>query len=122
MANNAIIKVWQDDIQLVLRFNVESIPDLAYVNTQLRSRLQHVYDQDIIRMMKDMCRGIVDIFFCPEDNGSVSSDMWDALCTVLDEYCYTLKDARSIIQWMEECVVMEDVGHVYAQILEGASN
>lgn len=120
MADNTIIKVWQDDIQLVLRFHVDSIPNLAYVNTQLRERLQHEYDNDLIHMVQDIYHGTVDIFFCPNDNGSVGIGMWDALCTILSEYYYTLKDARYIIQWMEECVMMEDVAHVYAQILEGA--
>lgn len=119
-ADKTIIKVWQDDIQLVLRFNVESIPDLAYVNTQLRERLHHEYDEDLIHMMQDIYHGTVDIFFCPNDDGSIPFDTWDALVTILEEYYYTLKDAKDIIMWIDENIKMDDQDHVYVQILEGA--
>lgn len=120
-ANKTILKVWQDDIQLVLRFKIESIPDLAYVNSQLRTRLHYEYSDNVIRMIQDLnIHGTVDIFFCPEDDGTIPSDAWYALTTILEEYVYTLKDARDIIMWMDENLKMDSQDHVYIQILEGA--
>lgn len=121
MTNKTIIKVWQDGTQLVLRFCIESLPALEYINTQLRERLQNEYDNDLIHMIQaSHCTGTVDVSFCPSDTGSVNIAMWDVFCNILEEYSYTLKDARTIIQWMDECIVMENVEHVYVQILEGA--
>lgn len=118
-----IISVAQDDTNLVMRFRIDQVPNLAYVNQFLLDCLRNGYDNNFTLMISEVAaRGTILVSFCPKDDGSISIDTWDALCTILDEYIYTLKDARCIIRWMDENIKMEDQDHVYAQILEGASN
>lgn len=117
-----IFSVEQDDTNLLMRFRLDQVPDLAYVNQFLLDCLHNKYDNNFTLMVSEIAeRGTILVSFCPKDNGSVSIDTWDALCTILDEYMYTLKDARCIIRWMDENIKMEDQEHVYIQILEGAS-
>lgn len=117
-----IMRVEQDDINLILSFRSDQIPDTMYVNHVLLESLHKSYDNDIIQMLRDhYARGTMIVSFCPDDDGNIGSCAWDALCTILDEYIYTLKDARTIIQWLDDCVKMPDIDHVYVQILEGAS-
>lgn len=117
-----IIRVEQDDTNLILTFRSDQIPDAMYVNQMLLESLHKGYDNDIAQMLRDHhVRGTMIVSFCPDDNGNIGSDAWDALCTILDEYVYTLKDARTIIRWLDDCVKMEQVDHVYVEILEGAS-
>lgn len=118
---NQIVKVYQDDIQLVLRFATDNIPVMAYVNTQLRLRLHTEYDENLIEMIHDSYKGTIDVYFMPNDDGSVDTEMWDAFCEILDSYTYTLKDAKAMIDWMEECVKMDNQATVYSEILDGAS-
>lgn len=117
-----IIGVEQDDINLILSFRSDQIPDLMYVNQILLESLHKGYEDNIVQMLKDhYTRGTMIVSFCPDDNGNIGSDAWNTLCTILDEYVYTLKDARTIVKWLDDCVKMDQVDHVYIEILEGAS-
>lgn len=121
MSVSHILKVEQDDTNLILTFREGQIPDLMYVNQTLLESLKKGYDNNIVQMLCDHAnRGTMIVSFCPDDNGNIGSDAWDALCSILDEYIYTLKDARTIIQWLDDWVKMEQADHVYVEILEGA--
>lgn len=117
-----IIRVEQDDTNLILTFRSDQIPDSMYVNQMLLESLHKGYEDNIVQMLRERCgQGTMIVSFHPDDDANIGSDAWDALCTILDEYVYTLKDARTIIQWLDDCVVMEQADHVYVEILEGAS-
>lgn len=110
-------------LSLTLRFYTDQIPDLMYVNQTLLESLKNGYDNNICTMLKDHCsRGTIIIPFHVNDEGRVSSEAWGALSTILDEYTYTLRDARTIIKWLDDCAEIPQADHVYVEILEGASD
>ena len=118
-----ILGVDQEETTLVLRFSADQLPDLTYINQTLLESLKNGYDNNIIQMLRDhYARGTMVVSFYPDGDDNIGSDEWDALCTILDEYIYTLKDARTIIKWLDDCVQIPQSGHVYAEILEGASD
>lgn len=118
-----IMSVAQDDTNLILTFRLDQIPDLMYVNQTLLESLKKGYDNNICTMLKDYCsRGTIFVPFFVNDKKRVSSDGWDALCTILDKYIYTLKDAHTIIKWLDDCAEIPQADHVYVEILEGASD
>lgn len=118
-----ILGVNRDDTTLILHFSTDQLPDLTYINQTLLESLKKGYDNNICMMLKSYCtRGTINVPFYVDDKKHVSSDEWDALCTILDEYIYTLKDARTIIKWLDDCVQIPQSDHVYVGILEGASD
>ena len=118
-----ILGVDQGETTLVLTFQLDQIPDVTYINQTLLESLKKGYDNNIVQMLCDRyARSTISVPFCVDDNGNIGSDEWDALCTILDEYIYTLKDARTIIKWLDDCVKIPQSDHVYVEILEGASD
>ena len=118
-----ILEVDQDETTLVLTFQLDQIPDVTYINQTLLESLKKGYDNNIVQMLCDRyARGTISVPFFVNDDGNIGSDEWDALCTILDEYIYTLKDARTIIKWLDDCVKIPQADHVYVEILEGASD
>lgn len=78
-----IIGVEQDDINLILSFRSDQIPDLMYVNQILLESLHKGYEDNIVQMLKDhYTRGTMIVSFCPDDNGNIGSDAWNTLCTI----------------------------------------
>lgn len=120
-----IMRVYREDTSLFLSFNMTELPDLGYVNQQLLSRLKYEHDQDLVALLKTLYLQLgesrIDICFKTNDDGNIDSESWNALCTILEEYSYTLKQAVTIIQWMDDVIKMDDQDHVYVEILECAS-
>lgn len=117
----SIYKSEIDDIQLVLTFWRNEVPDTAYVNQQQLSFLRHHYDNNLVAYLKDV-KDKVAVFFMPNDDGTISPDAWSQLCDIIDEYCYDMKDAKVICQWIIDNIKMDDRDLIINNILQEASN
>lgn len=117
----SIYKAEVDDIQLVLTFWRKEVPDTAYVNQQQLTFLRLHYDNNLVAYLKDV-RDKVDVFFLPNDDKTIPAEAWLQLCDILEEYRYSMDDAKVICQWIIDNVEMDDRDLIINNILQETSN